>query len=438
MSSYGGGGGGGVMGSGGGGGSMGGPGGNGGNGGRPNYGPSSPPTGSLPPFYESLKGNYVAPMQMECDTGQQGMQQQHQQQQQQQNNYDNLRSPKQYQLLQNVCASYGLVAEDENDDELAYSPKMPPDPRDPLPSIHLLGGGVVDRSYLQRYLADPSPGQQQGDPMMDIAGGDPLQFTATLTFSSPAEHALLESLTDAATAELFLRLPTSDDPLSPQPSSDTSPPQGPSPIPGPVEPNVQPFPEHCNNNNLLLSKCFDTSRNYPSPFGKSMFQSHNQQHSNDYHSLPKERPELALHISQHNDSIPPQLQQLQIQVQLSHQQQLQQQQSQQLGGLAQSGLLSPGLSFTGSGLDLTPSSLDSPTTMSLPSPGTPDSSVNAVTVTRGPASVGSSRRDSTASDISTLPTALQVRERPPASVKERVRLSNHLLKLAASRFPTVS
>jgi len=28
----------------------------GGNGGRGNYGPSSPPTGSLPPFYESLKG----------------------------------------------------------------------------------------------------------------------------------------------------------------------------------------------------------------------------------------------------------------------------------------------------------------------------------------------------------------------------------------------
>lgn len=24
--------------------------------GRQNYGPSSPPTGSLPPFYESLKG----------------------------------------------------------------------------------------------------------------------------------------------------------------------------------------------------------------------------------------------------------------------------------------------------------------------------------------------------------------------------------------------
>lgn len=409
------------MGSGGSGGSMGGPGGNGGNGGRPNYGPSSPPTGSLPPFYESLKGNYVAPIPMECDTGQQqGMPQQ---------NYDNMRSPKQYQLLQNVCASYGLVAEDENDDELAYSPKMPPDPRDPLPPVHLLGGGVVGNSYLQRYLADPSP-QQQNDPMMDITGGDNLQFTATLTFSSPAEHALLESLTDA----FLQRLPASDDPLSPNPSTDTSPTQGPSPVPGPIEPNVQPFPEHCNNN-VLLSRCFDTSRNYPSPFGKNIFQQQ-QQPQQDFHTLPKERPELTLHINQHQDNeqqqqqqnvnMQPQLQQLQIQVQLqSHQQQMQQQGLGSGLSSSQSGLLSPGLSFAGSGLDLTPSSLDSPTTMSLPSPcsaDTPDSNNHAP----GPASVGSSRRDSTASDISTMPPALQVCDLPQASFKERVRLSEYL------------
>lgn len=52
--------------------------------------------------------------------------------------------------------------------------------------------------------------------MIDIATGavvDPLQFTATLTFASPADHhALLESLSDAA--DLFLQRLPSDDELN--------------------------------------------------------------------------------------------------------------------------------------------------------------------------------------------------------------------------------
>lgn len=76
---------------GGGSGAVGGGAGGGGGPGKANYGPSSPPTGSLPPFYESLKGGGLHgyqqystnssqyqslimasndPLPMDCDTGQ--------------------------------------------------------------------------------------------------------------------------------------------------------------------------------------------------------------------------------------------------------------------------------------------------------------------------------------------------------------------------------
>jgi ovo-like protein len=99
--------------------------------GRQNYGPSSPPTGSLPPFYESLKsgnngnnynasGNFSSNYlinngnqhNMECDTGQE---------------LANLSlnggqsPPKQYSTLQN--ASYGIVMKDEADLDL-YEGKL--------------------------------------------------------------------------------------------------------------------------------------------------------------------------------------------------------------------------------------------------------------------------------------------------------------------------
>ncbi|XP_024214756.1 transcriptional regulator ovo isoform X2 [Halyomorpha halys] len=186
------------------GGAVGGTGGGGGPG-KSNYGPSSPPTGSLPPFYESLKGgglhgyqqygsqyqNLVNdPLAMDCDTGQELP-----------NHYPPNGGdgpPKQYSLLQNVCATYGICVKEEED----------------------LSAYVKDQNFLQYDDAL----------MVDSVTGavvDPLQFTATLTFSSPADHtaALFESLSDAA--DLFLREQT---------STET--------IPPPVEPSVNPFPEH--------------------------------------------------------------------------------------------------------------------------------------------------------------------------------------------------
>jgi len=72
-----------------------------------------------------------------------------------------------------------------------------------------------------------------------------------------------------------------------------------------------------------------------------------------YQPLPKERPELALHVNQNHQH--QQDQQLQIQVQLQQHQQKQQtatpshQQQQQSQQQQHQGLLSPGLSFAGNG-----------------------------------------------------------------------------------------
>ncbi|XP_066992900.2 transcriptional regulator ovo isoform X2 [Anabrus simplex] len=428
-----GGGGGGMLGGGspGGGGSM-----NPGGGGRGSniYGPSSPPTGSLPPFYESLKGgglgifnsnqhcngssgnNYSlmsAPLPMDCDTGQdqQGL------------NYagGGNTQPKQYSLLQNVCETYGLITMKEEDDLSEYVPKLSPDSRDVLPPVHVVGSSGNLSSTLLGSVGSGYMSSQYdvSDSMVvDLVSGavvDPLQFTATLTFSSPADHhALIESLSD----DLFLQRMSPDGDMDNNNNSDADhnllshtsqeePQINSSPtlqqrhdqnIPPPIEPSVDPFPEHCHNV-LGLSRNFDTSRNFAAPthFTKnSVFLNNNNQDtgSSGYHNLPKERPELALHISssspQHQDQEQPHMQQLQIQVQT-------QQNNQQP-------LLSPGLSFTGSGLDL-----DSPTTMSLPSPGgascSLDGNGSATSSLSPPASV-SNRRDS--SDISNIPS-LQVR-----------------------------
>ena len=177
---------------------------------RSNYGPNSPPTGSLPPFYESLKGgangglnafnaqnnmngnafnNYLLNStlaQMECDAN---------------GDLTNIggypSSPqdantKQYSVLQNVYLQNGMVLKDEID--LDYDTK--------IDTLSLNG------NLLQSY------GDNYTDAMMaDLSNAvDPLQLTATLTFSSPNEHALLESLTDAVDLSQFLqRLPSEDD-----------------------------------------------------------------------------------------------------------------------------------------------------------------------------------------------------------------------------------
>ncbi|CAH1103697.1 unnamed protein product [Psylliodes chrysocephalus] len=269
--------------------------------GRQNYGPSSPPTGSLPPFYESLKernngnsfnangaftSNYIlSNQQMECDTGQElanltlnGSQS----------------PPKQYSTLQN--ASYGIVMKDESDLDI-YEGKM-----DPMNQLLPSGYSGYDESM-----------------MVDLVTGtvvDPLHFTATLTFSSSAENALLENFPDATDLSSFLqRLPNDDNDNDDVGANSI---HSPSMTP---ESQLQPVGDTFNDQIL--------SRNYENRGGNF---THN-------------------HFSKiYNDTLPPYqspLHENSLQSQLHPQQ-----------------MLSPSLSFNGSGLDL-----DSPTTMSLPSPG---------------------------------------------------------------------
>lgn len=181
-------------------------GGMGGRDGRSNYGPNSPPTGSLPPFYESLKGgnngmnaynanngNYMSSQShgytlgngMDCD-GSQELTNIGSYSEQSNNNI----SLKNYSMN----AAYGLIMKDEQD--LEYESKF-----DPLSlNSNLLQNGYGNYDMSDSMMVD-----------MNGSGVDPLQFTATLTFSSPAEHALLDSLTDAVDLSSFLqRLPNDD------------------------------------------------------------------------------------------------------------------------------------------------------------------------------------------------------------------------------------
>jgi hypothetical protein len=99
---------------------------------------------------------------------------------------------KQYSVLQNAYLQNGMVLKDEID--LDYDGK--------IDTLSLNG------NLLQNYSDAYSDSM-----MVDLSNAvDPLQLTATLTFSSPNEHALLESLTDAVDLSQFLqRLPTDDD-----------------------------------------------------------------------------------------------------------------------------------------------------------------------------------------------------------------------------------
>ncbi|KAK6630228.1 hypothetical protein RUM43_015021 [Polyplax serrata] len=318
-----------------------------------NYGPSSPPTGSLPPFYESLKngfpGQYLGnsyavnslggpTLPMDCDTGQ--------------------------EILQEMAA-YALPASNYD-----ISDSM---------MVDLATGTVVD----------------------------PLQFTATLTFASPADHnALLETLSDAA--DLFLQRLPSDDELNQVTNMDANnllssdqdlitqrlgllntelkiepdeilsqkmnnkldmnavklanelailnendnklncnlndllksgrmsdirqsygstgeslleddslSPMGPdmSPIgsigsngevnvPSPVEPSVNPFPEHCSNNVLgSFPRSYESSRNYPNQppqFAKSSVFGNNEEYDSESHM---QQLQIQVQLQQSNPSI---------------------------------------------------------------------------------------------------------------------------------------
>ncbi|KAK5643620.1 hypothetical protein RI129_007465 [Pyrocoelia pectoralis] len=301
--------------------------------GRQTYGPSSPPTGSLPPFYESLKsGNTISnnynstnscnqlniPIHMDCDTGQE---------------LANLNingaqnSPKQYSMLQN--ASYGLVMKDESDID-SYDTKL-----DPM-------GNLLPNSY---SVYDDSM-------MVDMVTGavvDPLQFTATLTFSSSAEHALLESLSDAADLSTFLqRLPNDENDNDEIITNEMhSPSITPDSHLQTVDHNMDSFSEQ------LLNRNYD-NRGYQHQFGKLYPD-----------SLPSYQPTVNTDV------------QMQIQQQM----------------------LSPSLSFSGNGIDL-----DSPTAVSMPSPGAASCSLesqNDSSSLSPPASI-SSRRESSSSEPPSL------------------------------------
>lgn len=180
----------------------------GGRDGRSNYGPNSPPTGSLPPFYETMKGvngtmnaynaaanaNFMAQntynnmvntnVHMDCDTTQE---------------FTNLGAysaadvnvaAKQYSMLQN--AAYGIVLKDEID--LDYDSKS-----DLMNNMngHMMQGNNYN-------------GLDVNDGMMDDIGNvDPLQFTATFV-SSPNDHGLFDNLSAVDLSSFLQRLPNDD------------------------------------------------------------------------------------------------------------------------------------------------------------------------------------------------------------------------------------
>ncbi|XP_048517350.1 transcriptional regulator ovo isoform X4 [Dendroctonus ponderosae] len=317
------------------GGSMGGATGGGGGGmnpgrdGRQNYGPNSPPTGSLPPFYESLKGGnnnngfnpnspfsssymHSGQQNMDCEIGQDQMA----------NMTNGQSSPKQYSTLQN--AAYGIMMKDEADMDL------------------------YENNHL---MPTPFSGYDEGM-MVDMVTGavvDPLQFSGALNFPSAAEHALLESLSDETDLSSFLqRLPNEDQSENDDIATSNVQNSGSSQSTQlQVDQNMENF-----NDQLLARSHYEPSR--PS-YNSSQFSKIYQD------SLPP----YSSSLSSQSDNL---------------QQQLQQQQ-----------ILSPSLSFNGSGLDL-----DSTSGMSLPSPGAASCSLDGDgTMSPSAGSVSSGRRENT-------------------------------------------
>jgi hypothetical protein len=107
------------------------------------------------------------------------------------NSPPDLNGNKQYSVLQNAYLQNGIVLKDEID--LDYDGKI-----DGLS----LNGNLLQSSY-----------DYNDSMMVDLSSAvDPLQLTATLTFSSPSDHALLENLTDAVDlSQFFPRLSSDDD-----------------------------------------------------------------------------------------------------------------------------------------------------------------------------------------------------------------------------------
>lgn len=260
--------------------------------------------------------------------------------------------------------------------------------------ISTLTGGFVSSPQNNNYDVNDQM-------MVDLTGGSVVDLTATLTFSSAAEHsALLESLSDAA--DLFMtRMPHDDDLDAPGTVSSSSSgsnnqatadllqeamqqqqhsvgsPQSSESLAGSVDPFPEPAPYPRPYGTPVNGQYKPpSSASTTSPASSNAFMGHDGYH------LHKQEP-----VDQ------PQLQQLQVQVHL---------QNPTSSSNNNSSLLSPGLSFD----------MDSPTTMSLPSPascGVDDNGLGDSAASMSPGgSVASGRRDSSHNDHDMLPS-LQVR-----------------------------
>ncbi|XP_013175288.1 PREDICTED: protein ovo isoform X2 [Papilio xuthus] len=295
----------------GGGGALGGGSGSGGNGrdGRSNYGPNSPPTGSLPPFYETLgpstksgqnsfnansnfsnEFNMMNGFNMECE-----------------NNENATNFPeqgKQYSLMQN--AHYGLALKDE---EIDYENK--------LENLGAIG------NYGSNF--DVSMVVDMGEDVIDN-----IQFSTTLSFTGSNEG-ILGNLSDSA--EDFANLLNNHvESITDSEIRESS--------------SITPDSVHNPSDISSLAEHISLSRQY---YEKANYLAFASQEQSPSYNFPKERPDLLMHLNpallQHNEG---QMQQLQIHVQLQQRQQI----------------LSPGFPFPSHSLEL-----DSPTGVSLPSPG---------------------------------------------------------------------
>lgn len=293
----------------GGGGAVGGGSGSGGNGrdGRSNYGPNSPPTGSLPPFYETLgpstksgqnafnaNGNFsndfniINGFNMDC-----------------QNNETASNFPeqnKQYSLMQN--AYYGLALKDEDID---HESKL-----DNLGTNISNYGGNFDDSMVV-------------DMPEEI---DNYQFATTLSFTNNNEAAL--GILSGSTEDFSCLL---NNPVESIPDPD-------------LRESSSISPDSVHNPVDIESFAEQVSRQY---YEKANYLAFASQEQSSSYNFAKDRSDLLMQLNPgllpHNEG---QMQQLQIHVQLQQRQQL----------------LSPDFPFSNHSLEL-----DSPTGVSLPSPG---------------------------------------------------------------------
>lgn len=206
--------------------------GNNGGGGKDNrqhYGPSSPPTGSLPPFYETLKNslsngnlngayssaystyNMLMPVMSlnHDDTDDQQAQQLEEMylngnsnstNNVNNNNNQNPQQNRQYSLLQNANCNFNLQLQLKEEIDTFHEEEVTATNYEN--AVNLLTSGTYGN-----YTEDDANAVAAAAMLVD-----PMQITATLTLSNTAENALLESLSnDSGDLTAFLqRLPSND------------------------------------------------------------------------------------------------------------------------------------------------------------------------------------------------------------------------------------